>query len=84
MNNVFDLSPPFVDGTFQAGYDPAGQYQAANLVGDVKETFLKAGRISVSGATRVLPGVRRLSQPQIIWDLRLLFPVEPSERLNHL
>jgi hypothetical protein len=54
MNNVFDLSPPFVDGTFQAGYDPAGQYQAANLVGDVKETFLKAGRISVSGATRAV------------------------------
>src|SRR6266700_4227369 len=22
MNNVFDLSPPFVDGTFQDGYDP--------------------------------------------------------------
>jgi len=22
MNNVFDLSPPFVDGAFQDGYDP--------------------------------------------------------------
>jgi iron complex outermembrane receptor protein len=37
MNNVFDLSPPFVDGTFQDGYDP----RQANIRGRIWYVALK-------------------------------------------
>jgi len=37
MNNVFDLSPPFVDGTFQDGYDP----RQANIRGRTWYVALK-------------------------------------------
>jgi hypothetical protein len=55
MNNVFDLFAAVRRWHLRRRLRPAaGQYQGANLVRGVKETFLKAGRISVSGATRAV------------------------------